>query len=513
MEKQELRRLAKIEERINQIASEDLGLKYDDVEWDIVGPQKFLEIMAYHLPTQISNWKYGREYEKKRTIYEQVHNGLPYEVVINSCPPRAYLMETNVFAIQALVMAHVIGHCAFFKMNKYFANSRKDILEIMSAANERFISYEKKFGIDAVEEIVDIGHALQLHSTPFENETEEIQRERIFKQEKIRRKPVLTEFSDISGSKTAHQQQKDIDYENHVLWQTLKNTTPPEPMSDILRYIVDHSTVLDDWQKDILEVLREEGRYFWPMMKTKLMNEGFATLTHEKIMEQLFHEKLLTEEEHGQYNYSNSLVKAQNRADINPYLIGSEMFRDIEKRWDRGQHGKEYRELESRAERDNWNTNDGKGFQKCKDVVESYIDWFFIQDFLTIDLIDSMDLYIYVPVDKGTHIDYVRTEHTLEQIRNIVINSYAHNFIPDVVVADGNLHESGTMFLVHKHTGIELDIQYAKKTLEHIYKAWKHPVILATKYNDVGHVIICNKDGQKLIQSDDIYEDVKKYGI
>ena len=180
MTKSELNRLIKIEERIAEIAKDDLGLEFYPIEFDVVPPQKMLEIMAYHIPTNISNWKFGRDYERQRTIYEHGQAGMPYEVVINSNPAKAYLMNDNKFAVQCLVMAHVYGHCAFFTMNRYYQNSRQDIIGILHEATRRFNEYERRYGIDEVEKTVDAGHALQWHSSPFESrETENEKRLRV----------------------------------------------------------------------------------------------------------------------------------------------------------------------------------------------------------------------------------------------------------------------------------------------------------------------------------------------
>ena len=144
----------------------DLGFKFFPIEFDIVPIQKLLELMSYNIPTNISNWKKGRDYEKLRTINENVNNHLPYEVVINSNPARAYLMNNNSLAVQILVISHVIGHSVFFAENVYFKNSRKDIIEFMANAQKRFMSYEARYGLDIVEKTIDAGHSLQLHSLP-----------------------------------------------------------------------------------------------------------------------------------------------------------------------------------------------------------------------------------------------------------------------------------------------------------------------------------------------------------
>ena len=115
----ELKRLQKIEKRVYEIASEN-GLIFCDIEFDIVPKEKMFEIMAYGMPGQISNWKFGRDYEKTRTIYEKMGAGLPYEVVVHTDPSRAYLMKDNTIAVQSLILSHVVAHVAFFTMNQNF---------------------------------------------------------------------------------------------------------------------------------------------------------------------------------------------------------------------------------------------------------------------------------------------------------------------------------------------------------------------------------------------------------
>ena len=178
MKKQEIQRLVKIEDTVLKYVA-SLGLTHHDIEVDIIPDQKMLEIMSYRSPAQISNWKFGRDYERLRTIHEQTDVGLPYEVVVHGNPARIFLMNSNTFPVHCTVMVHAIMHVVFFSMNKYWRNARLDFLNIMGEANTRFLQLERKFGIWEMERIVDAGHALQHHSSPFDNETEDEKRERI----------------------------------------------------------------------------------------------------------------------------------------------------------------------------------------------------------------------------------------------------------------------------------------------------------------------------------------------
>jgi len=482
----DLKRMIKIEDRILRIAKEDLNLDLCDIEFDIIPPQKMLEIMSYRVPTNISNWKYGRDYERLRTIHENIDAGLPYEVVINSDPARAYLMKSNPFAVQILVMAHVVGHVGFFTMNRHYKNSRQDIIEIMSEAAKRINKYEKMFGLNEIEMTIDAAHALQLHSSPFESETEAEKRIRIFEQTKQElHAGGIAEFNDLSGIGIKQEKIKgDIELFNQKLWRSLKLKTPVEPTEDILRYIIDNSRILEDWQKDILEILRLEGQYYWPTIKTKFMNEGFATYVHEHIMDKLFREDLLGPSDHAQYNFSNALVKAMNPKGMNPYLVGSEIWKNVIKRWDKGRHGSDYNNCMDIKAKKEWDTGDMKGHKKMMEVMKSYTDWFFMQDFLTPELVKDLKLYVYVVRDAGPTIDWVITKHEAKEIRELIVKSFAHSGIPKVEVVNGNFENKGDMHLIHRWAGNDLDKRYAEETMKHIHKLWGRSVKLDTKVGD-----------------------------
>ena len=423
MEKNDLKRLIKLEDKINRLVT-DMGYSFIPIEWDVIPEQKMWEILAYRGPTQISNWKFGRDYERQRTIFENLSNHLPYECVIFGDPCRAYLMNSNTFAVQVLVMAHVVGHSVFFKENKMFEKARIDMGTMLAEANHRVNEYEKLYGLDYVERTIDAGHSIQMHSSPFNTETEDEKRIRVYNQMKESHRPRISEFADvILGNPN---EKNDVENYNRSLSRMVKMMSPVEPTEDLLRYIIDNSSVLEDWQKDILEVIRYEGQYYWPIIRTKFMNEGFACHIHQKVLDTLFHEGDLTPEEHGQYNYSNALVKAQSRMSMNPYLIGSHIWSTIEKRWDRGQHGSEWAECQNFQLKDNWDTKEMKGVEKIKDVMPTYTDWMFFQDFLTTDIIEELDLFIYIEhkyLDGS--IEYIRSEHTADEVRKIIINSFS----------------------------------------------------------------------------------------
>lgn len=484
MNKSEMQRLIKIEDRIYEIAKED-GLDFCDIEFDIIPDQKMLEIMSYRVPGNISNWKYGRDYEKLRTFQEKVRYSLPFEMVINSNPSRAYIMKNNTFAIQVLVMAHVVGHVAFFTMNQHFQRTKRDIINYLSQASKRFNKYERLYGVDEVEKIIDAGHSIQFHCNPFDTETEDEKRERIFKQMKIKKHiKSNAEFADITAVDDYDKnKEEDIALQNQKIWKKLKLKTPVEPTEDLLRYIIDKSKVLENWQKDILEVLRQEGEYFWPQMRTPYMNEGFATLTHERIIKKLFKENLLTVSEHAQFNYTNSLVKAMNPKSMNPYLVGSRIWEDVIDRWNKGKHGFEYENCNNQKEKNEWDDGSMKGREKMFEIIRSHTDWFFMQNFLTPELINDLQIYIYAKQESLFTDDWVITKQESKKIAKMIIMSFAHNNIPNIEIANGNFKNKGYLFLNHKWFGVGLDQKYCTETMRHIYNLWGNSIFIKTKQN------------------------------
>ena len=244
-------------------------------------------------------------------------------------------------------------------------------------------------------------------------------------------------------------------------------------------------------QKDILEIMRLEGRYYWPQIQTKYMNEGFATYWHEVMVERLYREGHINTDEHAQYNYSNSLVKAKHPKSMNPYLIGCRIWQDIVERWDAGKHGRDWENCEDEKCKADWNNHAGEGRKKMVQVMETYTDWFFMQDFLTPELVEDLDMYIFVATESPVSIDLVRTRHTAREVRDLVISSFAHNTIPLINVVDINYRDSGQLILEHAHSGVDLLLKYAVETLKHIHKLWERPVHLKTIVNKEPVIMSC----------------------
>jgi stage V sporulation protein R len=489
----ELARLARAEERIKSIAA-GLGLTCLPQEFDVVPEQKMLEIMAYRLPVNFSHWSFGRDFEIERTRYEHGF-AVPYEVVFNSDPVRAYLMENNPYPVQVLVMAHVYAHNDFMRNNRHFRHSRRDMVAMASEAASRFRRYEQDYGRERVEGIIDAGLAIQWNIDPEEpmhRETEEGARERLYGW--AREAAPEGSFGDLlPAPEPVSAEEK----------RELRLKTPPEPTLDLLGYVIEHSPrPLADWEKDILGVIKSQALYFLPYQRTKIMNEGWATYWHEAIMQRLFQEGFLSSEEHGFYNLYNARVKAHLPRQINPYLLGSALFRDLKRRWDQGRHGPEFEEVREERRRKSWDLAAGQGDAKLFDVRRTYMDWFFLEEFLSQELIEELGLYVYLEKDQGSHYESVIEETGWREVKRLLVRSLINSGVPRVRVVDGNYRGSLQLYLEHVYEDLPLQEEYCVKTLEHIYRLWHRPVFLESREENGGQLqrklFIADEDGVRV---------------
>jgi stage V sporulation protein R len=204
----------------------------------------------------------------------------------------------------------------------------------------------------------------------------------------------------------------------------------------------------------------------------------------------------MTPEEHAECNYSNSLVKAKNPYSMNPYLVGFEIWTDLVKRWDTGRHGKEWEEIFDHDEKINFDDKSMKGHEKMMKVLRTHNDWMFMNNFLNVDLIRELELYLYVKQSNTFFEELVITDKKADELKNIIVKSFSHSGIPKVFVVNGNYKDSGELLLQHEYIGAELEPEYAQKTLEHIEFLWGNDCTLKTHRNDAPYKYIAKKSQQ-----------------
>lgn len=480
MTPKELDRLVHIEKRVREIA-EEYGLIATDIIFEIVPAQRVLEGMSYMFPANFSHWTFGRDYEKNRTRYEHTGGGIPYEQVWNFEVPRAFLVETNPLALNAMILAHVYGHVDFFRGSRYMKHGRafSDIAEEARAAAKRFAGYEERYGKEAVERVIDAAMAIMLHQNPdpfFEVQDEEATRARLIAYERAkleRANDIASEFKKPLTSEEIERIEKNL-----IL---LEEATPPEPEYDVLHYVLDHLPGrTKSWVHDVLTVVRNQTRALAPNRRTKMLNEGWATYWHVQITRRLFEEGLLTPEEHGTFNHYHPHVAKEDHLGFNPYFLGLKIFEYTKERWDKGQFGREYDESTDLLKRSRWDTHAGKGREKIFEVRAGYSDRMAIEDLFTDGFIHEHQLYMYseeIDMQTGESVLVVEEDDPVV-IRAILKLNFTHYGVPLVYVKDGNRNSQGNLYLVHVYTGYDLDSKYRDGTLEKIHSLWGRVVML-----------------------------------
>jgi stage V sporulation protein R len=447
----------------------DFGLDFFETRFEMLDFEMLNQVAAYGgFPNRYPHWRFGMEYERLSKSYTYGLHRI-YEMVINNNPCYAYLLASNNYVDQKLVMAHVYGHCDFFKNNMWFSHTNRKMLDEMANHASRIRRHIRRHGLENVENFIDaclsIDNLIDRHSVGIRR------RPNIDRSEeepptvhKLPAKDYMDRF--INPPEFLEAQQRKLD-EAAEKSQRL----PAEPERDVLLFLLEYAA-LQNWQRDILDIIREEAYYFSPQGQTKIMNEGWASYVHTNIMTRY----ALDPNEVIDYADHHSGTVAVHPGQLNPYKIGLELFRDIEDRWNRGAFGLEYEDCKSMAERRNWDWQLGLGREKIFEVRRIYNDIGFIDEFLTEDFARSQRLFTY-DYNKRKSV-YEISSREFHQIKQRLLFQLTNFGQPIIDVVNGNYENRGELYLVHRFDGIPLDIPFAKDTLSNLYTIWGRPVHL-----------------------------------
>lgn len=490
---------------IQKIAA-DAGLDFFETRFEVVDYDTMQQIAAYGgFPQRYPHWRFGMEYEKLRK--QHVYGlGKIYELVINNDPCYAYLVADNMDTDQKLVMAHVFAHCDFFKNNYWFSKTNRKMMDEMANHATRIRRHVDRYGFDTVEKFIDVCYTLDNLIDPYspfmqrksrpEGEQIKATEERQVEKHvvKYQAKPYMERW--INPPAQQQQQRKDLLSER----EKRRRLFPESPMRDVLLFLLEHAP-LDDWEADVLSIIREEAYYFAPQGQTKIMNEGWATFWHSRLMTT----KILNDQEIITYADHHSGTVHMPPGQINPYKIGVELFRDIEDRWNKGRFGKEYEECSSMEEARKWDKKLNLGREKIFEVRRIHNDVTFIDEFLTPEFVERFKMYHY-RYDPSTR-RMVVVNRDFDKIKQQLLFMLTNHMQPYIYVVDGNYANRGELYLAHKHTGIDLDIKYCVETLKNVQRIWRRPVHMQAVIND--EMVLFSFDGEQS-QQQKVHGDLPK---
>ncbi|MCO4794764.1 MAG: SpoVR family protein [Bacteriovoracaceae bacterium] len=481
--------LLKLKEEIHQYAI-DYGLDFYPVVFEVVDYDT-INILAAQggFPSRYPHWRFGMEYDQLSKGYRYGLQKI-YEMVINTNPCYAYLLKANHLVDQKIVMSHVYGHADFFKHNAWFRNTDRNMMDVMANHGTKIRRYMEKYGQDKVEEFID--KVLSLENLMDANvlfETSEIKRKR---EEK------LVALEEEVAGQTDDRSQALKSFMRAKKRNDVDPSLPPSPdeenfdqmaphedigSRDIMRYLLEYAP-LKEWEADILGCLRDEAYYFLPQRVTKIMNEGWASYWHSKIMTK----KALRSSEIIDFADKHAGVMAMSKQNINPYKIGIELMRDIEYRWNSGRFGKEYVDCNDMVEKSHWDLDSGLGREKIFEVRRTHNDITFIDEFFTEEFCNRMQLFTY-KYNPRTGRNEIESRDFLT-IKQKLLSSLTNFGQPLIEVESGNYANRGELLLRHTHQGVDLDLAYAADTMKNIYAIWKRPVNMATK-QDGNEIVYC----------------------
>lgn len=472
----------------------EFGLDFHEVRFEVCDYDT-INILAAQggFPSRYPHWRFGMDYDQLSKGYAYGLQKI-YEMVINTNPCYAYLLNANHIVDQKIVMAHVYGHADFFKNNAWFANTDRNMLAVMANHGTKIRRYMEKYGQNRVEEFIDRVNSIEnLIDVGTLFETTESRRQSDERM-KVASEEIANQTDDRSSALKSFMRAKDRNQPGPVApTEEAPNLRDKKVVSprDVMYYILDNAP-LEEWESDILGILRDEAYYFLPQRLTKIMNEGWASYWHSHIMTT----RALKASEIIDYADHHAGVMAMSKQNINPYKIGIELYRDIEYRWNTGRFGKEYNECEDMNVKHSWNKNLGLGRQKIFEVRKTHNDVSFIDEFFTEEFCERQQLFTY-KFNPRTGRNEIETRDFMD-IKNKLLTQLSNFGSPVIEVESGNFQNRGELLLRHVHQGVDLDFGYASDTLRNLFALWKRPVNITSRQEDQN--ITLSYDGKEFKQ-------------
>jgi stage V sporulation protein R len=443
------------------------GLDTYPNQLELISAEQMLDAYAsVGMPVNYRHWSFGKQFISSEKNYRRGHMGLAYEIVINSDPCIAYLMEENTMPMQALVMAHAcFGHNSFFKGNYLFRmwTDASSIVDYLVYAKSYIAECEERHGVDAVEEVLDACHALMNYGVDRYRRPQKIS----MVEEEMRRK-----------DREAYLQQQIND-----LWRTLPRTPgkqskkehrrfPEEPQENILYFVEKNAPLLEPWQREIVRIVRKVAQYFYPQRQTQVMNEGWATFWHYTILNDMYDQGLLTDGYMMEILSSHTNVIFQPPvghpaySGINPYSLGFNMFTDLRRMC----------EHPTDEDREWFPDIAGSDWHKTLDyAMRHFKDESFIGQYLSPRLMRDMRLFAIVDDSsrKELEVAAIHDEFGYRRLREALSHQYDLGARePNIQVWNVNLRGDRSLTLRHiRHNDRPLD-NSAEEVVKHVARLW-----------------------------------------
>jgi stage V sporulation protein R len=478
-------KLRRAYDAIEEIALGELGLDIYPNQIEVITSEQMLDAYAsIGLPLMYRHWSFGKRFAREETLYRRGLMGLAYEIVINSNPCISYIMEENSMAMQTLVTAHAaFGHNHFFKNNYLFRQwtDASGILDYLAFARDFIAHAEERYGVDAVERVLDAAHALMDHGVHRYAKPPKLNLEEERKREEERRLYFERHYDDVWRTTTEFAEEArddDADGEAQELADVRRRLRLPE--ENLLYFIEKRAPRLAPWQRELVRIVRHISQYFYPQKQTRMMNEGCATFVHYEIVNRLHEKGMISDGALLEILHSHTSVVFQPDFDdpryngINPYALGFAMMRDIKRIC-----------LEPTDEDREWFPDiagNGNPYGTLRHAWANYRDESFILQYLSPRLIREFRLFKVVDEESADalSVDAIHDARGYRDIRTALSRHYdLARHEPDIQVRDVDLAGDRCLVLTHAvHDGILLDEAQCRAVLRHVAELWHYDVRL-----------------------------------
>lgn len=490
--------LSRIDDACREIAINEMGLSVYPNQMEIITAEQMLDAYSsVGMPQFYKHWSFGKHFAQSEKAYKTGMQGLAYEIVINSSPCIAYLMEGNTATMQTLVIAHAAyGHNHFFKNNHLFKEwtDAEGILDYLSFAKEYIAKCEERYGVTAVEMTVDAAHALQTHAVHRYLGKKTMSLKESEERAKRRRQEAQANFNDLWRTIPASLSKPERD---QALEQ--RRTRLGMPQENLLYFLEKYAPRLQPWQREILRIVRKVAQYFYPQGQTKVMNEGCATYVHYRIMKRLHEKGMISDGNYLEFIHSHTSVVFQPEFDdprysgFNPYALGFTMMMDIERIANgRDEFGVPLTDEQKEEDREWFKDQDwyktfagtGDSMGALKYAWANFRDESFIAQFLSPLVMRKMRMF-HLHDDpantEGIEVAKIHNDRGYRDVRRALAKSYEDgNRRPNIEIVDVNLEGERRLDLVHTvYSGRELDEKTASQVLQYLSDLWSYPVSLS----------------------------------
>ncbi len=469
---------------IEEIGVGEMGLDLYRNQIEVITAEQMLDAYSsIGMPLMYRHWSFGKRFARDEMMYRKGARSLAFEIVINSDPCINYIMEENSMTMQCLVMAHAaMGHNHFFKNNYLFKQwTQADaILEYMAFAKRFVADCEERFGLSAVESVLDAAHALMnqgvsRNASPRRRFDPARERERIARRREYEIE-IYNEIYRTLPNPTATKPQAEPQSEENKAEQVALRL----PEENLLYFLEKNAPKLEGWKRELLRIVRVMSQYFYPQRQTKVMNEGCATFTHYEIMHRMFDKGLVTEGTMLEFMHMHAAVIFQpafsdkNFGGFNPYALGYAMMRDIKRIC-----------LEPTQEDKEWFPEFAGSQDYMKTLRQAWAEFrdeSFILQFLSPQVMRDFRLFHLKDTaeNPAVRVEAIHDQQGYRNVRRALARQYdVSQQDPDIQITEADLSGSRRLVVTHfVRNGILLDKDECDRTLLHIARLWGYRVRL-----------------------------------